>query len=124
MANVATASTVPVELKADGGANLYVSKVVCVMDTTGDFTIVSADANYHIGVVGIELSAPADCAVTIKSGSTAQVAYTLKEGSGLSKSIDGSVKYITAKNQALVINSDVALGTFTVYVQKFTKLQF
>ena len=122
MANVATASTIPLITQSEG--DLYATKIVCVMDTVGDFTLLAADANHHIAVLGLELSAIGDCTVSIKSGTTKQVEYSLLTGSGLSKSVDGSIKFITAKNEALVLNSDVALGTFVVYVQKIKKIQF
>ena len=118
MANTATQfGNAPI--RAFGRGNI--EKTVVVIDTTGaDVTILAANAeNSHFLVGGSSSKTTAVTNLIFKAGGTTIGSITIPDASSLAEAIDGFIKSSiwTKKNQALTVQSDVAI---TLYLDTVT----
>lgn len=112
----------PISVGYERGDIRTITPIIVAYDTAADFTLYSAVAGKHIGVLGMQYVEGDAHNLSFKSGSTTLITYQMAANSGISAKLGGGVMFATNKGEALVMNCDVPVATFIVYVTEFTNL--
>jgi len=121
MANTATAlPDLPIACLGRG----QVQRVVAAIDNTGaDLTIIAADANKMTALVGGSSSKTSAATTLIfKAGGVEVGRLTIANGATMNEAIKDAIlnAIAGAKNQAITVQSDVAVTLYLAYVQGST----
>lgn len=121
-ANSAVAGTaLPISLW-DGEAGRIIPILVTYDTPSGDLVIKDPAADEYVAIVGVSYVEADAHNVTFKSGSDVLTTYQMATNSGLGYSVGKGIHLSTAEGEDLIINSDVAITPFTVYIVVYKNL--
>jgi hypothetical protein len=124
MPNSATALTrCPIGL-AKSGAGIFVVPTLVIIDTTGaDLTVFTPSSGKRWALVGWQYTEGSAHNLTVKSGSTELVTYEFAANQGRNDKIgEGIILSGLAENDALVIQSSVAISKMLMYLTEYKEI--